>query len=105
MGKLKYVEIKSRASEFLALTSLTVEEFEILGPHFEKAFQVHMSKWCVAGKLRKKRRYTTYETCPLATAEERLLFVMSYTLILGSSSKYHCVLWPIGAVLDSQSLK
>lgn len=37
-----------------------------------------MSKWCVAGKLRKKRRYTTYETCPLATAEERLLFVMSY---------------------------
>lgn len=78
MSKLRYTEIKAKASEFVALTSLTVDEFELLVPHFEQAFQVHMSKWCLDGRLRTKRRYTTYNNCPLATAEDRLLFVLSY---------------------------
>lgn len=78
MSKLRYAEIKVRASEFVALTSLTVDEFELLVPHFEQAFQTSMSKWCLDGRLRTKRRYTTYENCPLATAEDRLLFVLSY---------------------------
>ena len=78
MSKLRYTEIKARASEFVALTSLTVDEFELLVPHFEQAFQGHMSKWCLDGRLRTKRRYSTYENCPLATAEDRLLFVLSY---------------------------
>jgi len=78
MGKLKYVEIKSKATEFLALTSLTVNEFEMLVPHHEKAFQDHMFEWCLDGTRRTKRRYTTYQNCPLATAEDRLLFVLSY---------------------------
>ncbi len=78
MGKLKYGEIKSKAAEFLALTSVTVNEFEILVPHHEKAFQAHMSEWCMDGTRRTKRRYTTYQNCPLATAEDRLLFVLSY---------------------------
>jgi hypothetical protein len=62
----------------VALTSLTVDEFELLVPEFEKAFQEHMSKWRLDGKARTKRRYTTYQNCPLPTAEERLLFVLSY---------------------------
>jgi hypothetical protein len=37
-----------------------------------------MSKWRLDGKLRTKRSYTTYENCPLPTAEDRLLFVLSY---------------------------
>jgi hypothetical protein len=78
MSKLRYAEIKARANEFIALTSLTVDEFELLVPHFEQAFQAHMSKWCLDGRLRTKRRYTTYANCPLATAEDRLLFVLSY---------------------------
>jgi hypothetical protein len=78
MSKIRYAEMKARASEFVSLTSLTVNEFELLVPHFEQAFQAHMSKWCLDGRLRTKRRYTTYENCPLATAEDRLLFVLSY---------------------------
>lgn len=78
MSKLKYEELKAKATEFLSLTSLTVDEFERLVPHFEEAFQEHMLKWCLDGTLRKKRQYVTYQKCPLASAEDRLLFVMSY---------------------------
>ena len=78
MSKLQYVEIKAKAGEFLALTSLTVDEFEILVPHYEKAFQAYMAEWCLDGTRRTKRRYVTYQNCPLATAAERLLFVLSY---------------------------
>ena len=78
MNRLRYEDIKTKETEFLALTSLTVNEFEVLVPHFEKAFQAHMSKWCLDGKARTERSYSTYENCPLPTAEDRLLFVMSY---------------------------
>lgn len=78
MSKVRYEEIKTKGQEFLALTSLTVNEFEILVPHFEKAYLEYMSRWCLDGSVRTKRRYTTYHNCPLATAEDRLLFVLSY---------------------------
>ena len=58
--------------------SLTIDEFELLIPAFEKAFQVHMSKWCIDGKPHTERRDTTYRNCPLPTAEDRLLFILSY---------------------------
>jgi len=76
MSRLRYSEVKEQ--EMLALMSLTQEEFEILLPHFERAFQDHMSKWCIDGKPRSTRRYKTYKNCPLPTAEDRLLFVLSY---------------------------
>lgn len=78
MNRLRYEDIKTKEREFLALTSLTVNEFEVLVPHFEKAFRTHMSKWCLDGKVRTKRSYSTYENCPLPTAADRLLFVISY---------------------------
>jgi Helix-turn-helix of DDE superfamily endonuclease len=78
MSKLRYSEIKTKAKEFLALTSLTPDEFELLVPAFENAFQEHMSKWQLDGKLRSKRSYTTYANCPLPSAEDRLLFILSY---------------------------
>lgn len=78
MSKLQFNEIKGKKDEFLALTSLTVEEFLLLTPVFEQCFQGHMSVWRLDGKARTKRRYSTYQNCPLPTAEERLLFVLSY---------------------------
>lgn len=78
MSKLRYAAIKLKAVAFLALTGLTVDEFERLVPTFEKAFQAHVAKWRLDGKPRTKRSYTTYENCPLPTAEDRLLFVLSY---------------------------
>jgi hypothetical protein len=78
MSKLRFNAIKAKKDEFLALTSLMLDEFLILTPVFEQCFQAHMSMWRLDGKARSKRRYTTYQNCPLPTAEERLLFVLSY---------------------------
>jgi len=78
MGKLRYIDLKTKERELLSLSSLTSNEFELLVPGFENAFQAHMSKWCLDGTVRTKRRYTTYQNCPLPTAEDRLLFILSY---------------------------
>ena len=78
MSKLSYRDVRAKPQEFMALTSLTLAEFELLVPEFEKAFQEHMSQWRLDGQARTKRRYTTYRNCPLPTTEDRLLFVLSY---------------------------
>lgn len=78
MSKFSYRDVETKATEFLALTSLTHEEFAWLVPPFEQAFQAHMAEWRLDGKRRTQRRYTTYENCPLPTTEDRLLFVLSY---------------------------
>src|SRR3954453_22216259 len=64
--------------EFLDFTSLTLEEFEILLPTFESAFQAHMAVWCLDGKPRTARRFSVYQTCPLAAPEDRLFFLLTY---------------------------
>lgn len=75
---LKYQARKSVGYEILDLTSLTLEEFEILVVPFEQQFQAHMAEWRMDGKRREKRRYTTYRNCPLPSAEDRLLFILVY---------------------------
>jgi hypothetical protein len=67
-----------RPTEFLDFTSLTVEEFQILIPPFEAAFQAHMRLWCLDGTPRTNRRFSVYRTCPLATPEDRLFFLLTY---------------------------
>lgn len=78
MGKLRYEEIKHKATTVLDMTSLTEEEFELLVPAFETAFQAHMAEWRLDGKPRTARSYTTYTNCPLPDPEDRLLFILSY---------------------------
>ena len=78
MGKLRYTDVKSKEREFLALTGLTVDEFESLIPEFERTFQAHMEEWRFDGQPRTKRKYTTYQNSPLPTAEDRLLFVLIF---------------------------
>jgi Helix-turn-helix of DDE superfamily endonuclease len=60
------------------LTSLTLEEFRRLVPPFEAAFQAHMAQWRFDGQPRTARRYTTYQTCPLPTPEDRLWCILTY---------------------------
>jgi len=57
---------------------LTLEEFQVLVAPFEAAFQEHMAAWRLDGKPRTARRFTVYRTCPLATPEDRLFFVLTY---------------------------
>jgi hypothetical protein len=60
------------------LTSLTLDEFQILVPPFEAAFQAPMAAWRLDGKPRTARRFTVYQNCPLPTPEDRLLFILAY---------------------------
>jgi DDE superfamily endonuclease len=78
MGSLRFIDIQSRPTEVLDLTSLTVDEFRQLVPPFEAEFQAHMACWRLDGRPRTARRYTTYQNCPLPTPEDRLLFILSY---------------------------
>jgi hypothetical protein len=78
MAGVRFADIRLRLAEFLDFTSLTVEESEILIPPFEAAFQAHMTQWCLDGTPWTNRRFSVYRTCPLATPEERLFFLLTY---------------------------
>src|ERR671913_2125185 len=78
MTGVRFADVELRPAEFLNLTSLTLEEFEVLVTPFEAAFQDHMAAWRLDGKPRTSRRFTVYRTCPLATPEDRLFFLLTY---------------------------
>src|ERR1700759_109662 len=78
MVGLRFADMRLRPTEFLDFTSLTVEEFRILIPPFEAAFQAHMAEWRLDGSPRTARRFSVYHTCPLATPEDRLFFLLTY---------------------------
>jgi hypothetical protein len=78
MGTLRFVDLRTRPTEVLDLTSLTVSELQQLVTPFESAFQAHMAHWRLDGRPRTARRYTTYTNCPLPTPEDRLLFILVY---------------------------
>ena len=78
MAGVRFADVQSRPAEFLNLTSLTLEEFQVLVAPFETAFQDHMAAWRLDGKPRIARRFTVYRTCPLATPEDRLFFLLTY---------------------------
>lgn len=78
MSPLRYNELVDKPITMLDMTSLTSEEFELLVPLLEAAFQAHMALWRLDGKPRVARKYTTYKNCPLPTPEDRLLFVLIY---------------------------
>jgi Helix-turn-helix of DDE superfamily endonuclease len=78
MAGLRFSTIESKPYEILDLTSLTLDEFQILVAPFEVAFQDYMREWRLDGKPRTARSYTTYTNCPLPQAEDRLLFILVY---------------------------
>ena len=75
---LRYSTEKDKAYRILDLTSLSIDEFEQLLEPFEQAFVRHMQQWTMEGKPRTARAYTPYANSPLPTAEDRLLFILSY---------------------------
>jgi len=78
MTHLCYTELARKPMDVLDMTSLTPDEFQILVPPFEAAFQAHMAEWRLDGKPRTARRFTTYKNCPLPTPQDRLLFILVY---------------------------
>ena len=78
MAHLQFIDVQDRPTEFLDLTSLTLDEFQQLVPPFEAAFHAHMAMWRLDGKPRTARQFAVYETCPLPTPEDRLFFLLTY---------------------------
>ena len=78
MTRLRFTDLESKPTDVLDMTSLTLDEFRLLLPTFEQAFQAHMAVWQLDGYPRTARRYTTYRNCPLPTPEDRLLFILVY---------------------------
>jgi len=78
MAGIRFSDVQSRPTEFLDLTSLTLDEFEQLIPSFEEAFQAHMALWCLDGKPRTTRQFAVYKNCPLPTPQDRLFFLLTY---------------------------
>jgi hypothetical protein len=78
MAHVQFTDVQDRPTEFLDLTSLTLDEFQQLLPPFEAAFQAHMAAWRLDGKPRTARRFSVYQNCPLPTPEDRLLFILAY---------------------------
>jgi hypothetical protein len=78
MAHVQFTDVQDRPLEFLDVTSLTLDEFQQLVPPFAAAFQAPMAAWRLDGKPRTARRFTVYNTCPLPTPEDRLLFRLAY---------------------------
>jgi hypothetical protein len=49
MAYLQYTDVQDRPTEFLDLTSLTLDEFQLLVAPFEAALQAHMAAWRLDG--------------------------------------------------------
>src|SRR6059036_1938358 len=77
-ASVRFTDVQARPSEFLDLTSLTLEEFQQLVPPFETAFHAHLAAWRLDGKPWTAPRFTVYKNCPLPTPEDRLFFILVY---------------------------
>jgi hypothetical protein len=73
-----YEEVTQRAGSLRAMTGLTQQEFLALLPHFEHAFLAYMQEHTIDGQPRTSRRYSTYDTSPLPTMADKLLFILTY---------------------------
>ena len=78
MAHLQFTDVQARPTEFLDLTSLTLDAFQQLVPPFEAAFQAPMAVWRPDGKPRTARQFAVYKNCPLPTPEDRLFFILAY---------------------------
>src|SRR4051812_29510642 len=90
MAGVRFADVQSRPAEFLNLTSLTLEEFQVLVAPFEAAFQDHMAAWRLDGRPRTARRFTVYRTCPLATPQDRLVWGFRVKLVFVPSVPFSC---------------
>ena len=73
-----YEDVLQRAGSLRAMTGLTEQEFTASLPHFEYACVAYRQDHTSDGQPRTSRRYSTYETCPLPTMADKLLFILTY---------------------------
>ena len=71
-------DVTQRAGSLRSMTGLTEAECMALLPHFEQALVVYMQDRTIDGQPRTSRRDSTYDTCPLPTTADKLLFILTY---------------------------
>jgi hypothetical protein len=64
MAHVQFADVQDRPTEFLDLTSLTLDEFQQLVPPFDAAFQAHMAVWRLDGKPRRPAGLACTKTAP-----------------------------------------
>jgi hypothetical protein len=72
---ITYMKLSEKQTEFLAMTGLSVEEFNALLPTFKKV--AGESKVTLEGKTR-KRKTAIYKNAPIASEADQLLFILIY---------------------------
>jgi hypothetical protein len=72
-----YEEVTQRAGSLRSMTGFTEAEFMALLPHFEHALVAYLQDRTIDGQPRTSRRYSTYDTCPLPTMADTLLFILT----------------------------
>jgi len=75
---LKYDELKEKPREFLSVTSLTDEEFQVLLPTFERCYEFLLPPKPKAGKKKKQRAKGGGRKSHLPDIREKLLFILVY---------------------------
>ena len=78
-SRMKNIEtLKQNPSQFLSMTSLTVEEFELLHDMFEGYCTDYFIYHTLQGKVRKKICYKEQKNASLKGSEMKLFFLLSY---------------------------
>jgi len=72
---MNYSKIRTNHKQFKALTSLSVEEFDLLLPRFEAVWEKYIEKYTFSGKPR-VRKYTPKDKEALASSQEKLFFIL-----------------------------
>lgn len=76
---MKYKELKSKATQFLSLTTLHPEEFDYLLDRFAPLWYKFYRLYTLEGKRRKKKNwYAQKDTPTLPTAADKLFFLLTY---------------------------
>ena len=75
---LRYSAICTDDREFLAMTGMTVHEFNELLPYFHDCFDVYLQTTTIDGYEREYRRYTPYRNRTFQTPADMLLFILIY---------------------------
>ncbi len=75
---LKYETVKQKERQLLALTGLTVVEFETLEGAFSTTWQAEMGRKTMDGRPRVERAHSDYANSPLPTGAQKLLFILIY---------------------------
>jgi Helix-turn-helix of DDE superfamily endonuclease len=75
---LRYSDICNDEREFLAMTGLTVHEFNELLPYFQACLEEQLHTKTIDGYERYYRRYTPYRNRTFQTLAAMLLFILVY---------------------------